>query len=88
MGRATVRRSEGLARDEEVPLAKARKGEHRSVADRLWSENVKRLLTFGGRGPKKPAQAAAPAAVLRPPVATRHQIGRVREHRWSHTESG
>ena len=44
-------------------------------------QNVKRLLTFGGRRPKKLAQAAA----LRPPVATGHEIGRVREHRSSHS---
>jgi len=44
-------------------------------------QNVKRLLTFGGRRPKKPAQAAA----LRPPVATGNEISRTREHRWSRT---
>ena len=42
-------------------------------------QNVKRLLTFGGRRPKKLAQAAA----LRPPITTGHEIGRVREHRSS-----
>jgi hypothetical protein len=42
-------------------------------------QNVKRLLTFGGRRPKKLAQAAA----LRPPTATGDQISRIREHRWS-----
>jgi transposase len=42
-------------------------------------QNVKRLLTFGERRPKKLAQAAA----LRPPVAIGHEIGRAREHRWS-----
>jgi hypothetical protein len=42
-------------------------------------QNVKRLLTFGGRRPKKLAQAAA----LRPPTATGDQISRAREHRWS-----
>jgi hypothetical protein len=42
-------------------------------------QNVKRLLTFEGRRPKKPAQAAA----LRPPVATGHEIGHTREHRSS-----
>jgi|SRR5215212_9986807 len=40
-------------------------------------QNVKRLLAFGGRRPKKPAQAAA----LRPSTATGHEISRVREHR-------
>jgi hypothetical protein len=42
-------------------------------------QNVERLLAFGGRRPKKLAQAAA----LRPPTATGHEIGRVREHRSS-----
>jgi hypothetical protein len=42
-------------------------------------QNVKRLLTFEGRRPKKLAQAAA----LRPPVATSHEISRTREHRSS-----
>jgi hypothetical protein len=42
-------------------------------------QNVKRLLTFGGRRPKKLAQAAA----LRPPIATGHEISGVREHRSS-----
>jgi transposase len=41
-------------------------------------QNVKRLLTFGERRPKKLAQAAA----LRPPVAIGHEISRAREHRW------
>jgi transposase len=40
-------------------------------------QNVKRLLAFGGRRPKKLAQAAA----LRQPTATGHKISRVREHR-------
>jgi transposase len=40
-------------------------------------QNVKRLLAFGRRRPKKLAQAAA----LRPPTATGHEISRVREHR-------
>lgn len=40
-------------------------------------QNVKRLLSFGGRRPKKLAQAAA----LRPSAATGHEIGRTREHR-------
>ena len=40
-------------------------------------QNVKRLLAFGGRRPKKPAQAAA----LRPLAATGHEIGGAREHR-------
>src|SRR3712207_6759806 len=35
VGRAAVRRGQGLARDEEVPSEKAREGEHRSFADRL-----------------------------------------------------
>jgi hypothetical protein len=39
-------------------------------------QNVKRLLTIGGRRPKKLAQAAA----LRLPVATGHEISRTREH--------
>jgi hypothetical protein len=42
-------------------------------------QNVKRLLTFGERRPKKLAQAAA----LRPPLAIGHEISRAREHRWS-----
>jgi len=42
-------------------------------------QNVKRLLTFGERRPKKLAQAAA----LRPPVAIGHEISRAREHRSS-----
>ncbi len=42
-------------------------------------QNVKRLLTFEGRKPKKTAQAAA----LRPPVTTGHKISRTREHRSS-----
>jgi Transposase DDE domain len=42
-------------------------------------QNVKRLLAFGGRKPKKPAQAAA----LWPPAATSHEISRAREHRSS-----
>ena len=39
-------------------------------------QNAKRLLAFGGRRPKKLAQAAA----LRPPAATGHEIRRAREH--------
>jgi hypothetical protein len=39
-------------------------------------QNVKRLLAFGGRGPKKLTQAAA----LRPPAATGYKISRFREH--------
>jgi hypothetical protein len=50
-------------------------------------QNVKRLLTFGERRPKKLAQAAA----LRPPVSTIHQISRTPEHRssrsWSPTRA-
>jgi transposase len=42
-------------------------------------QNVKRLLTFEGHRPRKLAQAAA----FRPPVATDHRIGRVRQHRSS-----
>ena len=42
-------------------------------------QNVKRLLDFGGRGPKRPAQAAA----LRRPAAAIHEISRTQEHRWS-----
>ena len=44
-------------------------------------QNVKRLLAFGGRRPKKLAQAAA----LRPPSASGHQIGCAREHRSSYS---
>jgi transposase len=40
-------------------------------------QNVKRLLAFGGRGPKKLAQAAS----LRPPTTTGYEISRTREHR-------
>jgi hypothetical protein len=40
-------------------------------------QNVKRLLAFGGRRPKKLAQATA----LRPPAATGREISRAREHR-------
>ncbi|HEX2098902.1 MAG TPA: transposase, partial [Rubrobacteraceae bacterium] len=42
-------------------------------------QNVKRLLAFGGRKPKKLVQAAA----LRPPIATGYEISRTREHRSS-----
>src|SRR5215218_7619287 len=42
-------------------------------------QNVKRLLTFGGRRPKKLAQAAA----LRPLVATDHRINRAQQYRSS-----
>jgi transposase len=42
-------------------------------------QNVKRLLTFEGRRPKKLAQAAA----LRPPSAPGHEISRTRGHRSS-----
>jgi hypothetical protein len=42
-------------------------------------QNVKRLLTFEGRRPKKTAQVAA----LRPPVPTGYEISRTREHRSS-----
>jgi transposase len=42
-------------------------------------QNVKRLLTFGNRRPKKLAQATA----LRLPVTTGHEISRTREHRSS-----
>jgi transposase len=42
-------------------------------------QNVKRLLDFGGRRPKKLAQAAA----LRPPGVTVYEINRAREHRVS-----
>jgi hypothetical protein len=40
-------------------------------------QNVKRLLAFGGRRPKKRAQAA----VLRPPTTTGYEIRCAREHR-------
>jgi transposase len=40
-------------------------------------QNMKRLLAFGGRRPKKLAQAAA----LRPPTATDHKNSYAREHR-------
>jgi hypothetical protein len=40
-------------------------------------QNVKRLVVFGGRRPKKLAQAAA----LRPPAATGHEVMCAREHR-------
>jgi len=40
-------------------------------------QNIKRLLAFGGRRPKKLAQVAA----LRPAAATGHEIRRTREHR-------
>nr|MDQ5819476.1 transposase [Actinomycetota bacterium] len=40
-------------------------------------QNVKRLLDFGGRRPKKLAQAAA----LRPPTTPGHEISRTRKHR-------
>jgi hypothetical protein len=42
-------------------------------------QNVKRLLAFGGRRPKKLAQVAA----LRPPTAPGDRISRIRDHRWS-----
>src|SRR5215204_6027486 len=38
VGRAFVRRGQRLARDEKVPTAEAREGEHRSFADRLGPE--------------------------------------------------
>ncbi|MBV8828022.1 MAG: IS1182 family transposase, partial [Acidobacteriaceae bacterium] len=44
-------------------------------------QNVKRLLAFGGRRPKKPARAAA----LRPPAAPGYEIRRAREHRSRHS---
>ena len=40
-------------------------------------QNVKRLLDFGEKRPKKPAQAAA----LLPPAATGCEISRTRKHR-------
>ncbi len=40
-------------------------------------QNLKRLLTFGGRRPKKLAQAAA----LHPPTTTGYEIGPARKHR-------
>jgi hypothetical protein len=43
-------------------------------------QNVKRLLAFGGRRPKKLAQVAA---LLRPPSASGHKIRCAREHRSS-----
>jgi transposase len=50
-------------------------------------QNVKRLLAFEGRRPKKTAQVAA----LRPPVTTIHEISRTPEHRssrsWSPTRA-
>jgi hypothetical protein len=64
MGGTFVRRGQRLARDEEVPREKARKGQHRCFADRLEPERQARLLAFGGRRPKKIAQRAA----LRPPA--------------------
>jgi transposase len=42
-------------------------------------QNVKRLLAFGSRGPKKRVQAAT----LRPPVATGYEISGAQEHRSS-----
>jgi transposase len=39
-------------------------------------QNVKRLLAYGGRRPKKPAQAAA----LRPPITIAYEISHAREH--------
>jgi len=39
-------------------------------------QNVKRLLTYGGRRPKKLAQAAA----LRPSATLGHEISRTRKH--------
>jgi hypothetical protein len=44
-------------------------------------QNVKRLLAFGGKRPRRPAQVAA----LRPPVATGHEIRHIREHRAGHS---
>jgi hypothetical protein len=40
-------------------------------------QNIKRLITFGGRKPKAPAQAAA----LRPPENSGSDLRHVREHR-------
>jgi hypothetical protein len=44
-------------------------------------QNVKRLLAFGGRRPKKQAQAAA----LRPPDTCSYESSRARGHRSSHS---
>jgi hypothetical protein len=55
----------------------AKESEHRSVALIASGQNVKRLVVFGGRRPKKLAQAAA----LRPPAATGHEVRCAREHR-------
>jgi hypothetical protein len=44
-------------------------------------QNVKRLLAFGGKRPRRPAQVAA----LRPPLATGREISRTREHRTEHS---
>jgi hypothetical protein len=44
-------------------------------------QNLKRLLAFVGRRPKKPAQAAA----LRPPAAPGYKISRAWEHRSRHS---
>ena len=39
-------------------------------------QNIKRLLTFGGRGPRRPAQVAA----LRQPVPSQYKFRRTRRH--------
>ncbi len=44
-------------------------------------QNVKRLLAFGGKRPRRPAQVAA----LRPPAGTCHTIGRARKHHGGHS---
>jgi hypothetical protein len=36
-------------------------------------QNVKRLLKFGGRGPKRPAQVAALRSPIRPPLRLDHR---------------
>ena len=71
MGRAFVRRGQRPARDEEVPTAETREGEHRSFADRLGPKRRAAARLLGGRSPKKLAQVAA----LRRLATTIHEIG-------------
>jgi hypothetical protein len=80
VGRTFVRRGQGLARDEEVPTEEAQ--EKANVEALLYSRGPKPeaiALAFGGRRPKKPAQAAA----LCPRTATGREISHAREHRSS-----
>ena len=72
VGGADVRGSQRVARDEEVPAQDALAGERGGLVIAA-GQNIKRLLDFSGRGPRKLAQVEA----LRPPAPT--------SSRWSAT---